>query len=144
MSAMASQITSVLFVCSAIRSGADHRKYQSSALLVRCEGNRPITGGFPSQRSSNAENVSIWWRHNDYANLHVILSPCQNMTIYMYIYVYIHIYMFLWLWHIPKMADVSKWWTFNKEANMAWISILQIFQSEERYLNAAIRIATPH
>ena len=43
-----------------------------------------------------------------------------------------------------KMADISKWRTFNKETNMAGISILQIFQSEERYLNTAIRIATPH
>ena len=28
-----------------------------------CEGNPPMTGGFPSPRASNAENVSIWWRH---------------------------------------------------------------------------------
>ena len=24
-----------------------------------------ITGEFPAQRASNAENVSIWWRHHD-------------------------------------------------------------------------------
>ena len=29
-----------------------------------CEGNSPVTGEFPAQRASNAENVSIWWRHN--------------------------------------------------------------------------------
>ena len=28
-----------------------------------CEGNSPVTGEFPSQRASNAENVSIWWCH---------------------------------------------------------------------------------
>ena len=28
-----------------------------------CEGNSPVTGEFPAQRASNAENVSIWWRH---------------------------------------------------------------------------------
>ena len=28
-----------------------------------CESNSPMTGEFPAQRSSNAENVSIWWRH---------------------------------------------------------------------------------
>ena len=27
------------------------------------EGNPAVTGGFPSQRTSNAENVFIWWRH---------------------------------------------------------------------------------
>ena len=36
------------------------------------EGNPPVTGGFPSQRSSNAENVSIWWRH------HALVIPQQS------------------------------------------------------------------
>ena len=26
-------------------------------------GNLPVTDEFPAQRVSNAENVSIWWRH---------------------------------------------------------------------------------
>ena len=30
-----------------------------------CEGNSPVTSEFPAQMASNAENVSIWWRHND-------------------------------------------------------------------------------
>ena len=29
-----------------------------------CEGNSPVTGGFPAQRAINAENVSISWHHN--------------------------------------------------------------------------------
>ena len=28
-------------------------------------GNSPGTGEFPAQRASNAENVSIWWRHHE-------------------------------------------------------------------------------
>ena len=28
-----------------------------------CAGNSPVTGEFPTQRTRNAENVSIWWRH---------------------------------------------------------------------------------
>ena len=28
-------------------------------------GNSPVTGEFPAQRASNAENVSIWWRHHE-------------------------------------------------------------------------------
>ena len=28
------------------------------------EENSPMTGEFPSQRASNAKNVSIWWRHH--------------------------------------------------------------------------------
>ena len=30
-----------------------------------CAGNSPETGEFPAQMASNAENVSIWWRHHD-------------------------------------------------------------------------------
>ena len=32
------------------------------------EGNSPVTGEFPAQRVSNAENVSIWWRHHVLVN----------------------------------------------------------------------------
>ena len=40
------------------------KKTSRPALLVLCEENSPLTGEFSSQRTSNAENVSIWWRHN--------------------------------------------------------------------------------
>ena len=30
-----------------------------------CAGNSPLTGEFPAQRASNAENFSIWWCHHD-------------------------------------------------------------------------------
>ena len=60
MSASTSQITGVLIVCSSVCSGTDQRKHQSSASLV-FEGNPLVTGGFPSQRASNMENVSILW-----------------------------------------------------------------------------------
>ena len=60
MSAMASQITGVLIVCSTDCSCADQRKHQRSASLSFMR----VTGGFPSQRASNAENVSFWWRHH--------------------------------------------------------------------------------
>ena len=29
-----------------------------------CEGNSPVTGEFPTQRASNAKDVSIWWCHH--------------------------------------------------------------------------------
>ena len=29
-----------------------------------CVGNSPVSGEFPTQRASNAENVSIWWRQH--------------------------------------------------------------------------------
>ena len=33
-----------------------------------CVGNSPETGEFPAQMASNAENVSIWWRHRVHGN----------------------------------------------------------------------------
>ena len=43
------------------------RSKKTSKLRVTglCAGNSPGTGEFPAQRASNAENVSIWWRHHD-------------------------------------------------------------------------------
>ena len=38
------------------------RKHQTPEILVPCEGNQPVTGEFPSQRTSNAESVSMTWR----------------------------------------------------------------------------------
>ena len=42
------------------------RSKKTSKLRVTglCEGNSPVTGDFPAQMASNAENVSIWWRHH--------------------------------------------------------------------------------
>ena len=42
------------------------RSTKTSKLRVTglCAGNSPVTGEFPAQMASNAENVSIWWRHH--------------------------------------------------------------------------------
>ena len=44
------------------------RSKKTSKLRVTglCEGNSPMAGEFPSQRASDAENVSIWWRHHGF------------------------------------------------------------------------------
>ena len=55
------------------------RSKKTSKLRVTglCDGNSPGTGEFPAQMASNAENVSIWWRHhvNDAYELDVCLPP---------------------------------------------------------------------
>ena len=53
-----------------------HRSKNTSKLPVTglCVGNSPVTGEFPAQMASNAENVSIWWRHHDF--------KCQNEFIH--------------------------------------------------------------
>ena len=87
MGTIGSQITSFMIVYSVVYLGVDQRKYQSSAslafvftwfkkkTLMTCEqgalsreaewgaGNSPVTVEFHAQRASNAENVSISWRH---------------------------------------------------------------------------------
>ena len=47
MSTMAFQITGVSIVCPTVCSGANQRKHQISASLAICEGNPPVTDGFP-------------------------------------------------------------------------------------------------
>ena len=46
------------------------RSKKTSKLRVTglCVGNSPGTGEFPAQMASNAENVSIWWRHHGSLN----------------------------------------------------------------------------
>ena len=43
------------------------RSKKESKLRVTglCDGNSPVTGEFPTQRASNAENISIRWRHHE-------------------------------------------------------------------------------
>ena len=43
-------------------SGAHKKKTLKLRVTGLCEGNSPVTSEFPSQRASNAENVSISWR----------------------------------------------------------------------------------
>ena len=64
MGSIASQITSLTIVYSAVYSDADQRKYQSSASLAFVQGIHRAPGEFPAQMASNAKNVSIWWRHH--------------------------------------------------------------------------------
>ena len=64
MGAIASQMTSFTIVYLTFYSDPDQRKHQSSASLAFVVGNSPVTGEFPAQMASNAENVSIWWRHH--------------------------------------------------------------------------------
>ena len=54
------------------------RSKKTSKLCVTglCAGNSPGTGEFPAQMASNAEHVSIWWRHHD------IHASAKWVTIY--------------------------------------------------------------
>ena len=73
MGAIASQITSLTIVYSTVYSDADQKKTSKLRVTGLCAGNSPGTGEFPAQMASNAENVSIWWRH------HGIVIICPGM-----------------------------------------------------------------
>ena len=48
------------------------KKTSKPCVTGLCGGNSPVTGEFPAQRASNAENVSIWWRHHGLVYRHYI------------------------------------------------------------------------
>ena len=55
------------------------RSKKTVKLLVTglCVGNSPVTGEFSTQMASNAENVSIWWRHHEGSQ-----NPCKIKHIF--------------------------------------------------------------
>ena len=69
MGAMASEITCFTIVYSTVYLGADQRKLRITGL---CTWVSPVTGEFPVQKASDAENISIWWRH--------LALPCYQLS----------------------------------------------------------------
>ena len=79
------------------------RSKKTSKLSVTslCEGNSPVTGEFLAQRASNAENVSIWWRHHEISSMEILsinivtqpfklLIERTNIKIHTYMQSYLH------------------------------------------------------
>ena len=77
MSSMASQITSLTIAYFTVYSRRRSKKTSKLCVTGLCEGNSPVTGEFPAQRASNAENVSIWWRHHVY----VLVSTVRSVSV---------------------------------------------------------------
>ena len=65
MGAMASLITTLTIVYSTVHSAVDQWKHQSSASLAF------LAGEIPAQMASNAENVSISWRHHERRDIYM-------------------------------------------------------------------------
>ena len=65
MDAIASQITSLTIVYSTVYQTQIKENIKAARHWPLC-GNSPGTGEFPAQMASNAENVSIWWRHHGF------------------------------------------------------------------------------
>ena len=65
MGAMASHITSLTSVLLNRLYRRRSKKTSKFRVTGLCAGNSPVTGEFPAQMASNAENVPIWWRHHE-------------------------------------------------------------------------------
>ena len=72
MGSMAYLITSWVFTQPLIQ--AQIKETPKLPVTDLCAGNSPGTDEFPAQMASNAENVSIWWRH------HVPMVRCSDMN----------------------------------------------------------------
>ena len=80
------------------------RSKKTSKLRVTglCAGNSPVTDEFPTQMASNAEKVSIWWRHHD--NFRWSLSHRVHHTIKLHC---------MKLWHAADQVTdrwLNQWW----------------------------------
>ena len=57
------------------------QKISKLYVIGLCEGNSPVSGEFPAQRTSYAENISIWWRHHDYSGWEPLSSAGADVTL---------------------------------------------------------------
>ena len=88
MGGMASDITSLTIVYSWKRSFRCRSKKISKLRITGiCARNSPVNGEFPVEMASNAENVSIRWRHHGCAKVQL------NLKAYMY-----------------RPIDYGRWW----------------------------------
>ena len=109
-----------------------HRSKKTIKLCVTglCEGNSPVTGEFPSQRASNVENVSIWWRHHE--NYCITRQPHAYIHTCIYIYTY-SIGQLLSQQNILQSQDTKLLGSSNSMMssdnanNFGWIIAFQIF-----------------
>ena len=75
---MASEITNltIVFFTQAFIQAQKTSKFRVTGL---CEGNTPVTGEFSTQSASNAEKVSIWWRHHELIQVMACCNTASNM-----------------------------------------------------------------
>ena len=97
--------------CSLSRSFRPRSKKTSKLRVTGlCAGNSPATSEFPAQMASYAENVSIWWRHNDTklrgetsffrvrsCHIHMKIVQCPHVSVS---FCSIHHEWFCQYWHI--------------------------------------------
>ena len=89
------------------------RSKKTSKLHVTglCAGDLLVTGEFPAQRASNAENVPIGWRHGDsgiffiITTLKVFVTIIVSIVILLFSACWSMITVMPQLWHLPQLTS---------------------------------------
>ena len=100
----------------------------SSTLLALCKRNPTVTGGFPSQRASNAEIVSMTWR------LPVLFLPGVILNAQIFAHSSLILYP---AWH-ARLRWVGGWISAREEQG-SWIQVGLVIQEGEFRLSEPSR-----
>ena len=97
------------------------RSKKTSKLRVTglCARNSPGTGEFLAQMASNAENVSIWWRHQDVSLNRLLKKQSNQMPCNIAWHFVSHI---VYVIHIPGHWFMLQWY-INWKSNAGEIKI---------------------
>ena len=92
-----------------------------------CVGNSPVTDELPAQRASNAENVSIWWRHH-------VVNMCKSTAMNITprgVWIFLEIYQFVYRVNVYVIAGhyVPVWhqsitWAFGDPDSWRYMALL--------------------
>ena len=103
------------------------RSKKTSKLRIAglCEGNSPEAGEFPAQMASNAENVSIWWRHHGQHQIQGAIPTMQNIFKHILIFKKLFIYKIELPVLIVMEYCLTKWiyisWARVLDKHIVWI-----------------------
>ena len=103
------------------------KKTSKLRIIGLCAWNSPVTSGFPAQKASNVENVSIWWRH------HVNIIMWQEHTLSLKLSRTPNIYIMSkqYLQHAlaaPLLGIIRKWvviWRISGRQLLDWMCTLE-------------------
>ena len=117
-----------------------------------CAGNSSVTGEFPAQMVSNAENLSIWWRHHGYESEYLPTRPdvyATNRISYVCVgpyvtaFIYSFIYLFISLKNKSGKCMYNIWTisTWHDKGNntiiILWYSAWDALGDIDRHMMAA-------
>ena len=90
-----------------------------------CAGNSPVTGEFPAQMASNAENVSICWRHHVSSRLMIIVDLYSWKIFEIPSFAFPEVYILI-VWPILSLASVALRFATNKQAHVMRVCLVRM------------------